>query len=79
MRPQQRDDRNLVRWINRRLAGKSGQQTTLTVKKSRGATQKADLGDYYLLDWFLNAIVERHVDLRCKEAEIRRDRDIRLL
>ena len=50
-------ERALVQRINRKLA-----KDQEVVKKARGAATR-DLGDYYRLDAFRNAVMESNVDL----------------
>lgn len=50
--------RALIQRLNRKLA-KDG----LTVKKTSGKRAKADLGEYFVLDWKRSSAVQLHVDL----------------
>ncbi len=45
------------------------------VKATRGRRAFIDLGEYYVLDWRINGIVETHVDLEelGKEYEVLKD------
>ncbi len=51
-------ERSLIARINRRL-----QPDNRQLHKSRSARALFDLGGYYVRDWYLNVIVEDHVDI----------------
>jgi hypothetical protein len=51
----------IIKRINRALArqGRSGQ----VLKKTRGYGMKLDVGDYWIRDGFLNAVIDKFVDV----------------
>ena len=51
-------ERALIGRINRTL-----NHDEQVLRKSRGARAQFDLGDYYIVNWRINGIVEDHVDL----------------
>jgi hypothetical protein len=62
--------RALVQRLNRKLA-----EQDQVLKKSRGARTQLDLGDYYVIDFRRNFVVDDHCDLAelGREFEVLRD------
>jgi hypothetical protein len=58
-------EKTLYQRINRRL-----KEEFIALRKPRSEGAKQDLGDYYLIDTFRNAIIETHVDLVALSEEV---------
>ena len=41
------------------------------LKKARGARAQAELGDYYTVNWRLNVLTNKHVDLEALGRELK--------
>ncbi len=59
-------ERALLQRINRHL-----RKQDHSLKKVRGERAWIDLGDFYLLDWQRNAIVQHHIDIEQKARELK--------
>jgi hypothetical protein len=63
-------EENIVKRINRKLQGNNQYGKPVKVVKARSQQTARDVGEYYLVDVYQNAVVEHDVNIRARAEQL---------